>query len=1342
MENQKILDELIIGRVEPHIYAFSTNTVPNHIKVGDTYRSVLVRLNEWKKYFPDLKKVYEESATVSSEIFFRDYSVHQYLEVELHRKRLSPDEIPAYVYYSKEFFKNTNTEDVAAAIEDIRKSYEDGADKYQFYNSATSLPEVHTYRSTGWWNPRPNQQDTIDNFKKAIAAGRTKLLMYAVMRFGKSFTSLCCAKEMAAKIVVVVSAKADVREEWKKNVQSAENFCNDYTFLSAKELSRDENAIKNTLQQEKGVVVFLTLQDLQGNEIKEKHQEIFQNQIDLLIVDETHYGARAESYGKVLRTVGYEKDIKDKYSSEDFVETSDADEQIKTLDAKVTIHLSGTPYRILMGNEFSKEDIIAFYQFSDIAHDQAKWDAENFSLPETEQKEEWKNPYYGFPQMIRFAFVPNESALTLLENLKNSGTTYAFSSLLKPQSLSKKDDGSHKLFVHEKEVLELFEAIDGSKQDENVLAFLDYDKIKDGKMCRHIVCVLPYCASCDALEELLSSHSESFKNLSEYKIINISGVDRNGQYRNTAAIKKAISDCESANQKTLTLTVNRMLTGSTVEEWDTMIFLKDTASPQEYDQAIFRLQNQYIKKYNNDSGKTINYNMKPQTLLIDFDPHRMFSMQEQKSLIYNVNTEISGNARLKERMEDELSISPIITLNKNRLKQVNASDILQEISKYSASRGIREEAMDIPVDESLFNIAEILQEIERQAEIGSKGGLQMDAHKSNDNTDLETPDDNSADTDGNSGDNGNESAQAKETYDETDLQSLQNKCKTYYSRLLFFAFLTEDHVTSVDEILLKGGFEDNNKILHNLDIDPAVLEIMRNNMNPFVLSALDYKIQNINKLSHDDSIEPIQRALTAMSKFGKLSESEVTTPIKVADSMISLIPDKCFVALDGAKTKMLDVASKMGEFAIAICKRCTELKLPEAIIKDSILAIPTSGVAYEFTRKIYKILGLNLNYIAKDFTSYDLLDIKTEAEGVDYKKIRLLLSQLKPMNIISLIDNIDEEDEHMIFSAVVGNPPYQESDGGAQASARPIYQEFVNMAKQMKPEFLSFIMPSRWYAGGRGLNDFRKSMLDDEHIVELHDILHPEEIFPDTNNRGGLCYFSWDSGFDNKENGVRVVTHKKGNKQSSISRPLRTKDIEIFIRDNSAITILDKVIAKEKMFSDYVSPLRPFGIRSYVSKGDDWHETTNGMRNPVKCIGKGHKIGYVEKELVLSHLEWIEKWKVITPRANNIGTELNDDNLNTFVEEPGTICTEAYLVIGAELNLNENSAKNLARYLKTKFARFLHSIAKASQDATSKTYRFVPVMDFSIEWTDKLLYKEFHLSQAEIDLIETSIKPM
>ena len=1340
-ENQQLLDEIIVGRVKPHIYAFTTNTIPNYLKVGDTYRPVAVRLREWMQYFPTLKKEFEGLATIGDDVFFRDYSVHQYIEQDLGKHRLERSEFPTE-HYSNEFFADVLPEQVSDAISDIKENYEQNTGKYKYYDATSQLPETFTYASSGVWNIRPNQQAAIDNFVKAVDSGRTNLLMYAVMRFGKSFTSLCCAKAKDYKLVLVVSAKADVREEWKKTVQSAENFNKDYIFIASDDLVRDESIIKNTLADGKGAVVFLTLQDLQGDNIKDKHKEIFGSRIDLLIVDETHYGARAESYGKVLRSVNYEKDIKEKYADDDFIEAEDAQEQLKSLDVKITLHLSGTPYRILMGSEFSKEDIIAFYQFSDIVKDKEEWDREHL-LDDTQDKKEWENPYYGFPQMVRFAFVPSKSALALLDRLKSSGTAYAFSALLKPQSIKKDTAHSlHKKFVYEEEVLELFEAIDGSREDEGLLSFLDYDKIKDGKMCEHIVCVLPYCASCDALAQLIKDNSSKFKNLQNYTIINISGVDNPNEYRDIKAVKAKIKQCAAEGKKTLTLTVNRMLTGSTVEQWDTMIFLKDTASPQEYDQAIFRLQNQYIREYIGEDGDIIKFNMKPQTLLVDFDPHRMFVMQEQKSQIYNANTESSGNEHLKERLAEELRISPIIMLNKNRIKQVAATDILAAISEYSSSRGVLDETKDIPVDMTLLDFAAIRAEIERQAELGSRQGLSVEAHQG-EVSDMDTDDENG--TDGN--DDSDSGSSTTNTEPEDDIKKLENKFRTYYSRILFFAFLTKENVASLEDIIGCISDGENTRIAKNLNLEKRILELMRNHMNIFILRQLDYKIQNINTLAHDETIDPMQRATVAIRKFGRISDSEITTPEKVATDMINLIPDDCFFNLrDGADNRILDIAGKMGEFAVAVLKRCELLGISLDEVKNKILSIPTSSIAYEFTRKVYEVLGLDLSAIAGQFNSYELLQIKetkddgTEGDKIDYEKIKNLLSQKRTFADISLDDDVSgiTEVNKLNFNAVVGNPPYQEATSNSSSNttkqAKPIYQNFVQIGFDINPMCLSMIMPSRWFAGGMGLDKFRSKMMTDGHISKLVDFPNAKECFPQNSISGGVCYFLRENDKETLCDFNSILYGKK----NSMERPL--DEFKVLVRYNQAIEIIRKTRAKSFIsMSSLVSPISPFGISTKIRGSEKKHKSTD------VALHASDGVSYLSDFSSYEANAWFDKYKVLISQtsAEHAGEPSKDGKFRVLttsmkVINPRDVCTHSYILAGGFDSIKE--AENLYKYLKTRFARFLILQSLTSIHVSRSTFEFVPIVDFSVEWTDEKLYEHFDLNYDEVEFIESMIK--
>ena len=791
-----ILDDLIIGRVEPQVYAFTTETVPNYLKVGDTARGVRVRLDEWRKIFPNLVQQYEHSAQIDEETIFRDFAVHTFLEQEKGRNRLQPDTFKHLPYYSNEFFEGATIHDLNEAIDDIYRSANEKDGKYQFY-SPDRLPQKPTYKRTDSYPPRANQQQVIDNFRNAVAAGRTNLLLYAVMRFGKSFTAMCCAKEMDAKIVAVVSAKADVKEEWKKTVESHVYFA-DYKFLDSESLLRDETVVANTLAAGGKVALYLTLQDLQGDEIKAKHKEVFEHRIDLLIIDETHYGARGASYGKVLQQHNLSKSqIKKELQSVDGFETLDqVDEAVKALNTKIRIHLSGTPYRILMGDEFKKEDIIAFVQFTDIIDAQKQWNDEHLKEDDCN---EWDNPYYGFPQMVRFAFNPNASSIKKMEELRKNGITYVFSELFRPNSMTPKEDGRHRQFLHEPEILDLLEVIDGTKEDENLLGFLDYDKIKEGKMCRHIVAVLPFRASCDAMAALIQREKGRFKNLCEYDIINIAGFDEERKYPTTGIVKGKIKTCEEKGQKTLTLTVNRMLTGTTVPQWDTMLYLKGTASPQEYDQAVFRLQNQYITTFKDERGQIFKYNMKPQTLLVDFDPNRMFRLQELKSQFYNVNTEVQGNVELRERIAKELTISPIIVLNKHKLRQVTPTNITDAVREYSRNRSVLDEASEIPFDGILLDNVEILNVIRGIAPIDAKNGLQIKSAKGA-GDDFDTPD--TPDTpDGAANNDAEPTEQSEQQPDQSNAaeedDKLDKRLAAYYARILFFALLTESTVKSL-----------------------------------------------------------------------------------------------------------------------------------------------------------------------------------------------------------------------------------------------------------------------------------------------------------------------------------------------------------------------------------------------------------------------------------------------------------------------------------------------------------------------------------------------------------------
>ncbi|WP_028258044.1 DEAD/DEAH box helicase family protein [Veillonella montpellierensis] len=1345
-----ILDRIIIGRVEPHIYAFTTNTVPNYLKVGDTYRPVSKRLNEWRVFFPELEKQYENKAIIDEETYFRDYAIHQYLENDLNKERLKQDDLKDDIYYSKEFFKETEIEDIDNAIEDIKENYQANSNKYEYYSSKNRLPQIYHYQRGGNWDLRPNQEAAVDSFINAVKNGRRNLLMYAVMRFGKSFTSLCCALKMNAKTVLVVSAKADVKDEWKKTVESAGNFF-EYVFLGSSDLLANENVISEKYSEGKKVIIFLTLQDLQGDKIKDKHKELFGEQIDLLIVDETHFGARAESFGKILKNAGYDKTDEKNISKleDENIDLVDADIEIKKINAKIRLHLSGTPYRILMGSEFEKEDIISFVQFSDIVKEQEEWDRKYLN---NDDVNEWDNPYYGFPQMVRFAFNPNKSSREKMEALRKSGVSFAFSKLLEPISI-KKDaiNQGHKKFINESEILDLLRVIDGSKEDEELLGFLDYDKIKEGKMCRHMVMVLPYCASCDAMEELARTNKDTFKNLNEYEIINISGVEARREYSKPDDIKRKIKECEEQNQKTLTLTVNRMLTGSTVEQWDTMLYFKDTASPQEYDQSIFRLQNQYVRTLSSENG-FIKENLKPQTLLVDFDPNRLFRMQEQKSLIYNVNTEENGNSKLKERIVEELRISPIIMMNHNKIKQVDATNILEAVSEYNNQRSVSDEVVDIPVDLALLNDADIRKVIEAQAEFNSKQGLTIDPNQGDgEDLDIEEAKDDKKDS-------GDKKDTPTEDYTETktddEVKKLENQIKTYYQRLLFYSFLTKDKVSSLDDILNTLDKFDNQRIAKNLYLEKGVLQKISDRMDPFKRSSLDYKIQNISRLASDECVAPLDRAMTSIKKFNRMSESEVITPSKVCDEMVALLPEEGLRKIVDNQDKFLDIASKSGEYAVALYKRLTaELGYAHKDIKDIIYSIPTSSIAYEFTRRFYEILNLNVDNIANRFNAYDLIEVKDENGEVDNTKINNLLKQDKTFSEITLKDEIKVGDRKVRFGAIVGNPPYQEmisESKGNKSLGKQLFPNYIKLSMDITDVYATLITPSKWFTADAQDNSFpklREYAKRNNHFKKIKTMANGASVFEGT-ELGSVNYFL----FEKKYTGNTEFIHDK--EENSAYRPLFEEDMEQIISMNSMVSILNKVRNHESFdtLMTITKGRNAFGITGKEATSKTSETYFDGSYS-VRCSYE--RIRYTKEEEITKNKELANRYKVFMSKANGAAGILGEKYEVAILGKPyigsnRSVCTDSLIPIGDFST--EQEAINLSKYLLTKFLRFMVGILKSSQNTTQIVYRFVPMQDFTeksdIDWSksineiDEQLFDKYGLSIEEKEHIKSSIKDM
>ena len=323
--------------------------------------------------------------------------------------------------------------------------------------------------------------------------------------------------------------------------------------------------------------------------------------------------------------------------------------------------------------------------------------------------------------------------------------------------------------------------------------------------------------------------------------------------------------------------------------------------------------------------------------------------------------------------------------------------------------------------------------------------------------------------------------------------------------------------------------------------------------------------------------------------------------------------------------------------------------------------------------------------------------------------------------------------DNMKFDVIIGNPPYQLNDGGGLggSSAKPIYNYFVEQAKKLQPRYVTMIIPSRWFAGGKGLDDFRDGMLSDNRIRVLHDFMNAADCFPGVEIKGGVCYFLWDR--DNT--GLcKVFTHKNGQIISSMERKVKEDGNDVFIRYNEAISIYGKVQSfSEKAFSSLISPRQPFGFSDLPNK-------TKSATNDILLYKRGGT-SFCSKDDIRRSEEMVDSWKVLISKAYNAGDEFPHQIINKpFIPKQHSACTETYLTIGPFTSKNE--CENVCSYIRTKLFRVLVLLRKSSQNAAKGVYDYVPIQDFSEPWTDEKLYQKYGISEDEIAFIDSMIRPM
>ena len=497
-----------------------------------------------------------------------------------------------------------------------------------------------------------------------------------------------------------------------------------------------------------------------------------------------------------------------------------------------------------------------------------------------------------------------------------------------------------------------------------------------------------------------------------------------------------------------------------------------------------------------------------------------------------------------------------------------------------------------------------------------------------------------------------------------------------------------------------------------------------------------------------------------LSCLANLSSDEVFTPPEIANQMLDMLPQELF---KDPNTRFLDPACKSGVFLREIAKRLNEgLEdlIPDVQERiDHICHNQVYGIAItELTsllsrRSLYCSKYPNSKFSISNFDNDDgnIKYGKTQHRWKNGRCVFCGASQAHYERDTSLETHAyefihttkPEEILKMKFDVIVSNPPYQLSDGGAGASAIPIYNKFVEQAQKMKPNYLVMIIPSRWMTGGKGLDHFRNKMINDKHILELHDYADASDCFSGVEIKGGVCYFLWDR---NNEGPCEIFYYKKDIIEKS-NRFLVEPGDNIFIRRKIMVDIKKKVWNKDtKSFINIVSARRPYGLSGDVFKDPGKYGlpkmSTNSISGGYRLLGlDGSKRAYryLPKTYPIPKKDMLNNYKIFITRNWGSG-DLSDIPSEITKAGPGELCTETFIQIGPFES--EKEQNNALAYMKTKFFRTMVAIRKQDQGASRAVYHYVPMQDFAKTWTDEDLYKKYKLSDEEITFIESMTRAM
>lgn len=1227
---------------------------------------------------------------------FRDHQVHSVLK----NSGINPQKLSN----SREWF--------AVDVETAKKAIE--AVKHNYANLSNSDAVKH--------QPiifRPEQADCIEkvvkHFKKA-----DRFLINAKMRYGKTFVSLEIVKRCKFQKTIIMTHRPVVDDGWYEDFTKI-FYGTDYVYGS----KAKGNTVDELLKMGKPFIYFASVQDLRGSSAVggkfTKNSSIFNTVWDCCVVDEAHEGTTTLLGEETVKAV------------------------FKEGQGTKFLALSGTPFNILQDY-----DADSIYTWDYIMEQECKseWDLLHFGD---------SNPYDELPELRIYTYslgdvLKNSNYITFEDKAFNFKEFFrTFTGDIKLDNISMPIDAEVGDFVHEADVWSFLNLMTTEDAD----SYYPYSNKEYRELFKHSLWMVPGVKEAKALKNLMLKHPVF--GCGQFNIVNVAGNGDEEEASEEALSKVRNAIKEAGDDYTITLSCGKLTTGVTVKEWTAVFMLAGSfsTSAANYLQTIFRVQ----------SPCNINGRIKENAYVFDFAPDRTLKM---------VSTAVSVSARAGKTKESDqrilgkfLNYCPVIGISGSAMEEYSATILLQQLKKAYAEKVVYNGFDDVNLyNDELLKLSEV--DIKKFDKLKGIIGTSKAQEKQKDIT-------------------VNNQGLTEEEYEETEKLKKKKKKELTPEEKARLEELKKLKKTRDDAISILRGISIRMPLLiygadipydEEITIDSFVDIVDQASWNEFmpqgitkamfkqfkkyydaeVFIAAGRRIRNLAKAA--DTFEPTERVIKIASLFSCFKNPDketVLTPWRVVNMHMSdtlggwdfwdtehkeMLDTPRYVDC-GEVTKntfgkenaqILEINSKTGLYPLYVVYSCYRNKLD--IIGDDNLTLEEKKELWRETVE-ENLFVICKTPMAKTITKRTLLGYgsgRINAHCFD-DLINTLKNKPEQFQKRVLKGSFWGKDvKNMRFDAIVGNPPYQESDGGGGSgrSASSIYPYFFKQSVELKPDYISMIMPSRWFNGGKGLDDFRASMLSDSHISRIVDFCDSKYCFPTSDIAGGICYLLWDKKYSG--NCLMKNVLKNG---ATFSDMRILNEYPVLVSNNRAIHIIRKVLnQKELMLSEVVSSRKPFGLDSSASfdkDGDIFLRSSKGN-------------GTIRRERINSGLDMLEKYKVITSKVSfeHAGVPDKDGMMRVLsvvqVLPKNSACTESYLVNGTFET--EDEAMNMAKYLKTKFVRFLLMQMLASMNMTKSTYCFVPMQNFTKEWTDEKLYAKYSLSDEEIAFIDSMIKPM